>query len=168
MRVLKSIFALAVTLIISLSVSARELNIVPQPTYMNIEEGDYVVTAKTRIILDAMYPNPAYRFAEELTPVLGQMKIAKSGKGIKLSVDSTLPAESYTLTTTANGIAIVGGSEAGMYYGLQTLRQIIVTNEGRVPYGVIKDEPTFTYRGAHLDVVRHFSHPPIDSLKEFR
>ena len=156
MKSLKSIFALALTLVVSLSVSARELNIVPQPTYVNIEEGDYVVTAKTRIVLDVAHPNPAYRFAEDMLPVCGNMKVSKWGKGIKLSVDETLPKEGYTLTTTANGISIVGGSEAGMYYGLQTLRQIIVTNEGRVPYGVIKDEPTFEYRGAHLDVSRHF------------
>ena len=156
MKSLKSIFTLALALIVSLSVSARELNILPQPTYINIEEGDYVVTSKTRVILDVAYPNPAYRFAEDMLPICGNMKVSKWGKGIKLSVDENLPKEGYTLTTTANGITIVGGSEAGMYYGLQTLRQIIVTNKGRVPYGVIKDEPTFEYRGAHLDVARHF------------
>ena len=163
MRVVKSIFALAITLIISLSVSARELNIVPQPTYVNIEEGEYVVTAKTRVVVDATHPNPAYRFVEEVAPILGTIKTVKSGKGIKLSIDGTIPAEGYTLTTTAEGIAIVGGSEAGMYYGLQTLRQIIVTNDGRVPFGVISDEPTFKYRGAHLDVVRHFL--PVEDVK---
>ena len=165
MRVVKSIFALAITLIISLSVSARELNIVPQPTYVNIEEGEYVVTAKTRVVVDATHPNPAYRFVEEVAPILGTIKTVKSGKGIKLSIDGTIPAEGYTLTTTAEGIAIVGGSEAGMYYGLQTLRQIIVTNDGRVPYGVISDEPTFKYRGAHLDVVRHFL--PVEDVKRY-
>ena len=157
MKSIKLFFTLAVATLLAVSVSARELNIVPQPTYVNIEEeGDYVVTSKTRIVLDVAHPNPAYRFVEELSPIYGPLKVTKRGKGIKLFVDENLPAEGYTLTTTADGISIVGGSEAGMYYGLQTLRQIIVTNDGRVPYGVIKDEPTFEYRGAHLDVSRHF------------
>ena len=156
MKSLKSIFALALTLVVSLSVSARELNIVPQPTYVNIEEGDYTVTPKTRVVVDGVSTNPAYRFIEDLSHIYGVMKVAKSGKGIKLSLDKSLPMEGYTITTSADGIAVAGGSDAGLYYGLQTLRQIIVTNEGRVPYGVIRDEPSFAYRGAHLDVSRHF------------
>ena len=135
MKSIKLILAFALALTIGLSASARELNILPQPTHINIEaEGDYVVTPKTRIVVDAAYANPAYRFAEDIAPIIGNMKVAKSGKGIKLAVDNTLPKEGYTLTTTAEGIAIAGGSEAGIYYGLQTLRQIIVTNDARVPY----------------------------------
>ncbi|MBO7190113.1 MAG: beta-N-acetylhexosaminidase [Alistipes sp.] len=157
MKSVKAFLMLAIATILTFTVSARELNIVPQPTYINIEEtGDYVVTAKTRVILDVAHPNPAYRFVEDLSHIYGVMKVAKRGKGITLSVDNSLHNEGYTITTTAEGIAIVGGSEAGMYYGLQTLRQIIITNEGRVPYGVIRDEPSFDYRGAHLDVSRHF------------
>ena len=156
MKSIKSILLMAVATILTISVSARELNIVPQPTYINIEEGDYVVTAKTRVIADALSTSPAHRFIEDLSHVYGVMKVAKSGKGIKLSIDQSLATEGYTLTTNGDGIAVVGGSEAGLYYGLQTLRQIIITNEGRVPYGIIRDEPSFAYRGAHLDVSRHF------------
>ena len=124
-----------------------------------------MVTPKTRIIVDASYANPAYRFAEDIAPIIGNMKVSKRGKGITLTIDNRLPEEGYTLTTTAEGITIVGGSEAGIYYGLQTLRQIIVTNDARVPYGVIKDEPSFKYRGAHLDVCRHFM--SIEEVKEY-
>ena len=166
MKSIKAILMLAIATIFTLSASARELNILPQPTYINIEaEGDYVITTKTCVVVDVAHPNPAYRFVEDLRPIYGIMKVVKKGKGITLSVDNTLPAEGYTLTTTADGITIVGGSEAGMYYGLQTLRQIIVTNEGRVPYGVIKDEPSFKYRGAHLDVCRHFM--SVAEVKEY-
>ena len=166
MKSIKTLFTLVIALVLALSVSARELNIIPQPASINLAEGDYVVTAKTRVIVDVAHPNPAFRFVEDLIPVYGNiLKISKRGKGIKLSIDSTLPEEGYTITTNANGIAVVGGSEAGMYYGLQTLRQIIVTCDGRVPYGVIKDEPTFQYRGAHLDVVRHFL--PVEDVKRY-
>ena len=166
MRVYSRIVAMLMALICAVTVSARELNILPQPTCINIEaEGDYVVTPKTRIVVDATYANPAYRFAEDIAPIIGNMKVSKRGKGITLTIDNTLHKEGYTLTTTAEGIAIVGGSEAGLYYGLQTLRQIIVTNDARVPYGVIKDEPSFKYRGAHLDVCRHFM--SVAEVKEY-
>ena len=141
-------------------VVARNYSIVPEPAYMDIEaEGDYVVTAKTRIVVNDEAWNPAERFAEDMMPYFGlkkPMHTAKRGKGIKVRIDQFVPAEGYEMTISEEGIVIIGGSEAGIYYGLQTLRQIIVTNDGKVPYGFIADEPTFAYRGAHLDVSRHF------------
>ena len=83
------------------------------------------------------------------------MKIARHGKGIKLREDPCIAAEGYEMTVTPREITITGGSEAGVYYGLQTLRQMIVTGNGRVPCGFIADEPAFAYRGAMLDVCRH-------------
>lgn len=139
---------------------ARNYTIVPEPAYTDIQpEGDYVVTAKTRIVVEDDAWGPAERFAEDMVPYFDlkkPMRVAKSGKGIKLRIDKFVPEEGYEMTINDDGILIIGGSEAGVYYGLQTLRQIIVTNDGKVPYGFIADEPTFAYRGAHLDVSRHF------------
>ena len=140
---------------------ARELNVVPEPTYVDLQaEGDYQVTEKTRIIVvDDMW-NPAERFAEDIMPLFGAekpLRLTKHGnKGIKVRTDSCIAPEGYEMTVSEEGVLIIGGDEAGVYYGLQTLRQILVTNEGRVPYGFIADEPSFSYRGAHLDVARHF------------
>ena len=161
--------ALLMATLYAVSVSARELNILPQPTSVTIEaEGDYMVTAKSRIVAAEGLCNPAERFAEDMMRYFGAkkpMQISKRGKGITLNTDSTLHAEGYTMTISKEGINIVGGSEAGVYYALQTLRQIVVTNNGLVPYGVIKDEPTFSYRGAHLDVCRHFM--SVEEVKEY-
>ena len=143
------------------TLSARELNVVPQPAYIDLEaEGEYVVTEKTRIIVvDEMW-NPAQQFAQDMMPFFGlekPMRTTKHGnKGIKVRTDRFVPEEGYEMTVSEEGVLIIGGTEKGVYYGLQTLRQIIVTNEGRVPYGYISDEPSFAYRGAHLDVSRHF------------
>ena len=141
-------------------VVARNYSIVPEPAYMDIAaEGDYIVTGKTRIVVNDDAWNPAERFAEDMMPYFGlkkPMHTAKRGKGIKVRTDIFVPAEGYEMTINEDGVVIIGGSEAGIYYGLQTLRQIIVTNDGKVPYGFIADEPTFAYRGAHLDVSRHF------------
>ncbi len=162
MKQLSRIAFVALTMILMISeLYARELNVVPEPAYVDLEaEGDYLVTEKTRIIVvDDMW-NPAERFAEDMMPFLGSekpLRLTKHGsKGIKVRTDSCIAAEGYEMTVSEEGILIIGGNEAGVYYGLQTLRQILVTNEGRVPYGFIADEPSFSYRGAHLDVARHF------------
>ena len=148
---------------------ARDLHIIPQPAYVDLDaEGDYLVTAKTTIVVQDDAWNPAERFAEDMMPYFNltkPMKCAKRGKGIKLRIDRFVAAEGYEMTVDSEGILIIGGSEAGVYYGLQTLRQIIITNDGAVPYGFIADEPTFAYRGAHFDVSRHFF--TVEDVKEY-
>ena len=154
------VMAAMLTLATPTNLEARSYNVVPEPAYVDIQpEGDYTVTAKTHIIVNDDLWNTATLFAEDMKAYFGTKKpmhTAKRGKGIKLQTDIFVPAEGYEMTIDAEGIRIIGGSEAGVYYGLQTLRQIIVTNNGNVPYGFIADEPTFAYRGAHLDVSRHF------------
>jgi hexosaminidase len=171
MKQLISFVAIIVASVLSaVTLSAREINIIPEPAYVDLEQsGEYTVTDKTRIIVvDEMWA-PAKRFSEDMVEVLGlekPMRMSKRGdKGIKLRTDSCIPAEGYEMTVSEDGILIIGGSEAGVYYGLQTLRQIVVTNECRVPYGFIADEPNFSYRGAHLDVCRHFM--SVADVKEY-
>ena len=74
-----------------------------------------------------------------------------------LSIDSSRFAnnpEGYELTVSKNGITLTAGTEAGLFYGEQTLRQLL-TPQG-IPFVTINDEPRFPYRGLHLDVSRHF------------
>ena len=160
---------LAIALTTTEASFARDLHIIPQPAYVDLDaEGDYLVTAKTTIVVQDDAWNPAERFAEDMMPYFNltkPMKCAKRGKGIKLRIDRFVAAEGYEMTVDAEGILIIGGSEAGVYYGLQTLRQIIITNDGAVPYGFIADEPTFAYRGAHFDVSRHFF--TVEDIKEY-
>ncbi len=63
--------------------------------------------------------------------------------------------EAYVMRVTRRCVEVEATSEAGLYYGMQTLLQM-VDAEGRIPCGVIKDEPRFDYRGMMLDVSRHF------------
>ena len=162
MKRFSTIVATLLVLVLSVSaLSARELNLIPEPSYVDLEaEGNYVVTEKTRItVVDEMW-HPAQLFAEDMMAYFGTEKplrtVKRGDKGIKVRTDIFVPAEGYEMTVTEDNILIIGGSEMGVYYGLQTLRQLIITNDGRVPCGFIADEPNFAYRGAHLDVSRHF------------
>lgn len=67
---------------------------------------------------------------------------------------SNLGEEGYQLSVNGQGVQVKAHTEAGLYYGKQTLRQLL-TSEG-LPYVQIADNPRFAYRGLHLDVSRHF------------
>ncbi|MEG2068086.1 MAG: family 20 glycosylhydrolase, partial [Tannerellaceae bacterium] len=75
--------------------------------------------------------------------------------------------EGYQLTVQSDGINIAGASEAGVFYGVQTLRKSLpATATGsaiELPACTINDYPRFAYRGMMLDVSRHFF--PVDSIK---
>ncbi|MDE6139470.1 MAG: beta-N-acetylhexosaminidase [Alistipes sp.] len=149
--------------------TTAQIAIFPQPEYIDMSQGEYVVTEKTNIVAEEGMEAPARRFAEDMSPLLAggkrQMKVARHGKGIRLREDKCIGAEGYELTVTPDGITVIGGSEAGVYYGLQTLRQMIVAGSGTVPCCYIADAPTFAYRGAHLDVCRHFF--TVDQVKRY-
>ncbi|MFF7341189.1 beta-N-acetylhexosaminidase [Streptomyces sp. NPDC008163] len=97
-------------------------------------------------------------------------------RAIVLRVDDTLPTEGYRLTTLpGEGVAITGGSPAGVFWGAQTLRQLLGPEAfRRAPVGGaavhgfgftdIEDAPRFGWRGLMLDVARHFM-PKDDVLR---
>lgn len=72
--------------------------------------------------------------------------------------------EAYKLTVTPREVRITGGSAAGVFYGVQTLRQLVDEN-GDIPCVTIEDEPRFAYRGLMLDPARHFL--PVKDIERF-
>lgn len=94
------------------------------------------------------------------------LKIVEKPEGeIRLAVDPQLGEEAYRLEISAKGIDIRGGTPAGVFYGLQTLRQLLAQYGTTLPGVQIEDAPWFGYRGAMLDCGRHFF--PIDQIKTF-
>ncbi len=100
----------------------------------------------------------------------GALALSESGdsdSAIKVGIDGQGAAESYRLSVTTEGIALNAADYAGLFYGLQTLSQLMppdaVTNSDvssfDLPVLEIDDAPRFTYRGVHLDVARHFFPP---------
>jgi hexosaminidase len=91
------------------------------------------------------------------------------------SIDADgLGPEAYRFTVDPDGVRIEAGGEAGLFYGRQTLRQLlppenyrkarISTEPWRLPFVEITDSPRFRWRGALLDVARHFL-PKADVLR---
>ncbi|MFE6687901.1 beta-N-acetylhexosaminidase [Streptomyces sp. NPDC057743] len=93
---------------------------------------------------------------------------AEAPDTLTLALDATLPAEGYRLDADARwGVRLTGGGPAGVFWGAQTLRQLLgpaafrraALDPGRapgLPEQTIEDGPRFGWRGLMLDVARHF------------
>ncbi|KAF7546066.1 hypothetical protein G7Z17_g8692 [Cylindrodendrum hubeiense] len=94
-------------------------------------------------------------------------------------IDASLPQEGYVLDIGTDGhgeVRVTGGSEAGTFYGIQTLKQLLPATTLRptggllqgpweIPVQSIRDSPRFGWRGIMLDVARHFM--PLPDLLRF-
>lgn len=86
---------------------------------------------------------------------------------LKLGLESENP-EAYRLTVKEGEVTIEASTEAGVFYGVQTLRKslpVVRDVKTVMPAVVVNDEPRFGYRGMMLDVCRHFF--SIDSVKRY-
>ncbi|MFC1399696.1 MULTISPECIES: beta-N-acetylhexosaminidase [Streptacidiphilus] len=95
--------------------------------------------------------------------------------GIALALaPEELEPEAYRLRVSATGVVLTGGGPAGLFWGAQTLRQLLgaeafrrapLKREGwRLPCLTVEDAPRFGWRGVLLDVSRHFL-PKADVLR---
>lgn len=91
-----------------------------------------------------------------------------ASEGIVLKLNEGQASEGYTISVDADRVLVEATSPAGIFYGIQTIRKAVPVEMGAVvgfPAGVITDAPRFAYRGAHLDVCRHFF--SVDSVKTY-
>ncbi len=114
------------------------------------------------IVLTACCCSPKYELYTDYPPVIPapaevcwkkeEIKVTEIVR--KLSHDE-IPEEGYHLQIDRQGIVLEAHDSAGLFYGEQTLRQIM-DEKGRARACDILDYPAFPYRGLHLDVSRHF------------
>lgn len=107
--------------------------------------------------------------------VLPSAVLEKSARkaDVRLSVDKSLAEEQYRLTIDPKDrIVITGGSAKGVWWGLQSLSQILIDSASKAEGGQLKlagleieDWPEFAYRGAMLDCCRHFI--PFEDVKKY-
>lgn len=143
------------------------LDIVPQPKIVSPKKGDFKFNLKTKITADSEVGRKTaamlndllmknYGFKLQYTDKPPEQNlIVLISKGYPINI---MPREAYSISISPKGILIYG-SEAGQFYALQTLMQILpVAFKGTatLPAVDISDEPRFAYRGMHLDVSRHF------------
>ncbi|HEV2693963.1 MAG TPA: beta-N-acetylhexosaminidase [Verrucomicrobiae bacterium] len=161
----------------ALAAGTKSLAIIPQPQSVELHEGGFTLTPATRIYLDRASRDTGKFLTDGLRPATGYpletaTKFFDSpavAGGILLTTknaNANLGPEGYDLTVTPAAIVIRAPSQAGLFYGVQTLLQLLPpaifsTNAAPnvkwvVPCVHIQDWPRFPWRGFMLDVSRHF------------
>ena len=173
---MKRVLLICVALVVACVAMAAECMIVPRPVSYEPQKGKCVLSPNTVVyVADKSLVRPATMFCSNIEGEKGLklsvVGVEPKGKGnIVLVVDSTLAEEAYTLVVAKSGVTIKGGSEKGVFYALQSLRQVVfhAKSKGKkveLPCMVVEDKPHFGYRGGMLDVCRHlFS---VDEVKKF-
>ena len=151
--------------------------LIPKPASIVESEGKFILSEDVHIFL-AQDNSDALFIAQLLDVYLGEatdesFKILVGNPDVKkillhLNGDESLGEEGYELSITPDSVVLHASRPAGLFYGIQTLRQLLPTNPSEtisLPALSIRDVPRFEWRGAMLDVARHFF--SVDDVKRF-
>ncbi|MGZ0711525.1 family 20 glycosylhydrolase (plasmid) [Coraliomargarita sp. W4R53] len=138
--------------------------VVPAPSSIKVIDGTALVLTSPAVSGDAEAAKVA---ANALSARTGMTIDTARSASMRVSVDKRGPAESYRLDVSADGAEVVGADAAGLFYGIQTLVQLLKRDADSwiIPAVSITDAPRFAYRGVMLDVARHFH--SVDTVKAY-
>ena len=160
-------------------------NLIPKPVSVTPTEGVFTLTSTSCIYVQ---PGPTeiidtgQYLADKLTPSTGfdiqvhpaSDSIPSGSVSLVLGGDPFLGEEGYELTITPEGVTLTANQPAGLFWGVQTLRQLlppavesttVQPGPWAIPGGTIRDMPRFAWRGVMLDVSRHFF--SVDEVKRY-
>ncbi len=176
------IVSLLFLLVMGVSITAQnKLNIIPMPAEVKMGKGTIFINKNTSIVLEGSgLEKIASLLNDRLKEHIGyKLKITSKHVNANAIVfnykrmDNEIEG-AYDLTVNSKGVYIDGDNEAGVFWGMQTLLQLLpITAEPgalkkshlSIPKVSIKDYPRFPYRGMHLDVSRHFM--PVTIVKNY-
>ena len=173
-RMVKGIVLIYLFTFIPLSIWAGDTtyyDVVPLPQSIVEQKGEpFVLEEGVQILAPDDLQNEAEflkQYLKEVTqndlPIVG--KRMKRIRYIELAMSPVVTsAEGYVMTVSKQGVTIRGGSAAGVFYGIQTLRKALAMSH-HLPPIIITDAPRFSYRGMHLDCSRHFF--PVAFIKKY-
>lgn len=159
------------------------IDIIPRPMAVTPKHGHFQLTEATRICTCYAARAEARFLAESLRPATGfelpvhacQTDCDNKGNICLDLISDRMPEEAYELDADTDGIKLKAATHAGLFYGVQTLRQLLPPDIFRqalvsgktwtVPCVHIDDAPRFKWRGMHLDSARHFM--PREFIKKF-
>jgi hexosaminidase len=153
--------------------------IIPIPASVQPKTGVFSISPDTVISANDQAYDGARLFVEMLAPALGRklriVLITPPSNCIALKIDpslSQLGKEGYRAEITSKRTELIAQTPAGLFWGLQTLRQLLPTQifsqmpvceiPWEIPCGIIEDHPRFGWRGMMLDCSRHFM--PIEFI----
>jgi hexosaminidase len=159
--------------------------VIPLPGSISLaDSGTFVVDSTTAVVVAPGAGAEVARVAQHVLELLGRPAGAAARRLVaadtiparsiylRLGDDAALGDEGYRLEVTPLLVTITANRPAGLFYGVQTMRQLMppsiehpaALNRGlRIPAGVVSDAPRFAWRGSMIDVARHFL--PVEELR---
>jgi alpha-N-acetylglucosaminidase len=161
-----------------------DIALVPQPVELRAGPGFFRITPETKVVASGPAVPTAKQLIDTLAPAMGfRLRLseneASESAGIALSLNESLRiklgSEGYRLEVAPKRISLRASEAAGLFYAVQTLRQLLPTQvfstqpagpvEWTVPAVSITDAPRFGWRGLLIDPARHFI--PVQDVKWF-
>lgn len=180
MKHLKNIILLTALAVMGFSCSKKQKvvpmekhSIIPVPVSVSPETGSFTLNSKTAIVLqsDAAQVQMVAEYLKSAIWELTGMELAigkeEKDNAIVLILDggASTHEEGYSLSISDDKILITAPAPEGLFYGTQTLKQLVPAIGGSfkgsskkflIPMGTVNDHPEYPYRGVMLDVARHF------------
>lgn len=161
-------FLLSIILVFSIQeLSALTPDIIPAPAQ--------IIEKKGTLILDGVRVVKGRNIDDQTSVIIDNFALTlrkqsglgeKSSKAFSFKIDKTLKEEAYQLTVSRKGVFVQASSQAGFFYAIQSLKQMLPIAiygsepdpgaQWTLPCVEINDAPAFRYRGFHLDPCRHF------------
>ena len=168
----KLILWIASSLFTTMLAAQPTVDLIPKPVQMEVSAGTFTITSATVITSNSTEHDLAGYLQDKLKRSTGfNLKATTKATNtyhiiLEVNASLDLPHEGYRLTVDEHGVLITGKDRGGLFYGIQTLLQLLpprVYSDNlvrdviwTVPFIRITDYPRFQYRGMMLDVSRQF------------
>ena len=143
------------------------VRIVPRPAEVEELPGSFRLTSRTPVVItDERLRTPAEIFARAVGKLTGTepaVTAVPEKHAVTLQLQPGYEAEEYLLEVGRQRITVTASTPQAVLHGLRSLQQLVAG--GEIPACVVRDKPTFAYRGAMLDVCRHFF--PVEDVKTY-
>jgi hexosaminidase len=165
-----------------------QVNIIPKPAKITYAQGQFTLHSGTPVVISEQSEHMQF-LAKYVAEILYSATwyrhdihtSTSPDSGIVLTLSKNFSIENeeaYILNVTKKKVVITSGSTSGLFYGIQSLRQLLPESIEyekpsmaprnqlwKIPAVTITDYPRFEYRGMHLDVARHFF--PVEFVKKY-
>lgn len=176
------LLTLSVVLLMTCCQRSNPIVIIPEPVSCTAKHGNFTINDETFLCFENIHDdhnlskiiNDSYKTYFHFKPNLGSKNSCRKNYilfEMNEKEDPELGNEGYLLEVTPKHIKATANTAAGLYYAFQTLLQMTFVDKANhnemltVPCAQIKDYPRFAYRGAQLDVSRHWF--DVDFVKEY-
>lgn len=144
-----------------------KFSIIPEPVSFDIRSSSPVFTLTDAVTFEGseQTENALSDLVSYLGKVFDLMPVGGGKEKIRMNISPCEPYEGYRILIQPDRIVLTGNSETGLFYAVQSLKQLFFQGDGNLPEAEITDYPRFSSRGFMLDCGRYFF--TVEAVKQF-